>query len=350
VHCKIELDLGSEMCLRSSVAQMQHHMYELYDSYNIGASDMPKGMVKVKAKGKTPDAVKAKGPSEEVLDTALVPMPKSTGLSLDTGIVALRYIAAAQADEDQISQLRKGLEPTRGKAQVLFAMAALKMAINDKTVDLTVSLKSDKTHKREKNILGKQFRLATGLMHKVGDKIVLTDEANAILNVQPGDDSVIAKRKKSIRANFSSQLTRAYRVALHAMESGATMSMDASGFLRLTDGRKGNAIKQQFGIASVVLNEDQNQKILDKKGKPINHEPLKVKPSFTEIGRKVGEVHGVKIVPRAESRTKTVDPIAHLIEVCGNLVKSIEKLPSEIPENARKALESLQNAISKAIE
>ena len=51
--------------------------------------------------------------------------------------------------------------------------------------------------------------------------------------------------------------------------------------------------------------------VTDKKGNTTKKK-LKAKTIFTEIGRKVGEAHGLQVVARKESRTATtmVDPIA----------------------------------------
>jgi hypothetical protein len=302
-------------------------------------------------KATTTAKVPAKVDNANPLGSAIVAMPKAGALSLDAGILALRHLAAFADDEQMIGELRSGLESHRGKAQVILAQAVYKAAVADKAIDLSVSLQSDKTHKKEKTILGKQVRLAMGLMVTDGKKTVLTPEADALQNEQPGDDAKTLKRKQSIRSNFSTMLTKSMRVALHAIENNLVMT-EENGYLRLTDSKKsGGKMLKHFGAASVLLNEDQNAPVVDKKGKPTGLvKPLKVLPSFTEIMRDVGKAHGIDIVPRKDSRVKAVDPISHLVEVAENLLKAVNNLPADVPEAARKALDALRNAIEEKID
>lgn len=286
---------------------------------------------------------------DDGLGTALVAMPKTNAAALRAGMEALNYIEAFASSEQQLGELRESVSANRGMAQVTLAYHIWNVSKGDTSIRLADSMLDDKKHKSEKNKLGKQIRLALGLMVSDGTKTVPTDEYRAKTTAMPGDDERTIKRKKSIRANFATMLTKAMRVALHAIENNLTMTVEKTGHLRLTDGRKGHAIKQQFGESSVVLNEDQNVKLLDKKGQVIGTKALKARPSFTEITRAVGDAHGKAVVARKDSRTQTVDPQKYLIDLCGALVKAIEKLPDEVPAPITKALESVQSAIEEAI-
>ena len=303
----------------------------------------------LKATTKVPATAKTKADdSVEDLGTALVPMPKAGALSTDVGMIALNHLAALATDEQMIDELRTGKESHRGKAQVLLAIACWKAGVADKSINLVHAVNGNKS---QKNLLGKQIRLALGLMVSGSGKTVLTPEANAALNAVPGDDARTLKRKKSIRANFATMLTKSMRVALHAVENNLVVK-EEHGFLRLADSKKsGGAMAKHFGEASVLLNEDQNVPVLDKKGKPTGAvKPLKVLPSFTEVVRAVGKSHGVEIVPRVDSRVTAVDAVKHIVEVAGNLQKAINNLPAEVPEEVVKALEALRNAIDERID
>jgi hypothetical protein len=316
-------------------------------------------MAKQKAKtgtSATPKAVIAKGAANmpatkgpKVAIAALVPMPKAGALSLDAGLTALRYIAALSDDERQIEQLEAGVASNRGKAQVTLAYAIWKLAKNDASVNLAANVTGDKA---EKNKLGKQVRLGLGMVHYSKtqggkDVLVSTPEVADIMDTNTSDDDATRKRKESIRTNFSTMLSKCMKVALHAIDNDLKVD-NVNGVLRLT----GPAIKDHFGEASVLLNENVAQPILDKRGKPTKDlRELKAKPSFTEIMRKASEAHGKVQAARVDSRTKTVDPMKHLADLCGMLVKALEKakLPDPMPKALADALESAYSALDKAI-
>ena len=294
-------------------------------------------------------AKSAKSGEEAELSTAIVAMPKAGALSRDVGIQALNYLSALATDEQMIDELREGKESNRGKAQVLLMMACHKAGLADKSINLTHAVTGNKS---QKGVLANQIRLAIGLMNTTdAGKPRWTPEANAIMNAVPGDDARALKRKESVRTNFSTMLTKSMRVALHAIENNLVVTPE-DGYVRLTDSKKsGGAMLKHFGAASVLLNEDQNAPVLDKKGKPTGLvKPLKVKPSFTEIMREAGKSHGVAIVQRKDSRVTAMDPIKHVVEVAENLQKAINNLPSPVPEPVVKALTALRNAIDKTID
>jgi hypothetical protein len=304
-----------------------------------------------KAVAKTTPKAAPKAKAEEggeELGTALVAMPKSTALSTEVGMIALNHLTALATDEQMIDELRSGKESHRGKAQVLLAIAAYKAGSADRSINLAHAVTGNKS---QKGILGKQMRLAIGLMVSDGQKTDWTPEARAAIMAMPGDDHRTLKRKKSIRTNFSTMMTKSMRVALHAIERNLIVK-EENGVLRLTETKKSDgALTKHFGAASVLLNEDQNAPVLDKKGKATGLvKPLKVLPSFTEVVRAVGKAHGVEIVPRVDSRVKAVDAATHLVGVAEDITKAINGFTGEMPEAVVKALTALRNAIDKAID
>jgi hypothetical protein len=322
----------------------------LYDSYNRGASIVAKQAVKVPKAG-TPAAVKAAPTTALVLS-----MPNAKAITADAGMTALRMIAQARANEDQIEALRNetrelvgGGGSSRGKAQVILAMAIYKAGMEDQSMraDLPKVWLDSKKHKSELNYVYKRLKMAIGVARSDGKD---TDEAFAIQNKVDGDDEATLRRKASIRTNFQTMLGKATKVALHALDNSIVLSQDKNtGLLRIADGKRGDAVKKHFGESSVILNEDQNYKVLDKKGQVINVKPLKAKPSFTEVMREAGTAHGVTVEARTDSRTKAVSTNDHIIRVAGDLQKAVEKLPDEVPAAVQKALEALTNAIEQKL-
>ncbi len=301
----------------------------------------------------TPIAVKAKGAAnlpvaKRPAIASNIAMPKANALSLDAGVTALKYIAALSDDERAIEQLEAGVASNRGKAQVTLAYAIWKAAKNDQGINLAASVTGDKA---EKNKLGKQIRLALGMLHytkTAGGKEVLasTPEVAEIMDATGSDDDATRKRKESIRTNFTTMLTKCMRVALHAIDNDLKVEQ-VNGVLKLT----GPAIKDHFGEASVLLNEQQAQPILDKRGKPTKDlRELKAKPSFTEIMRKAGEAHGKAVTARKDSRTRTVDPVKYIGDLCSALVKALGgKLPDPMPKPLEDSLNSAYNALDKVL-
>jgi hypothetical protein len=303
-------------------------------------------------KAETPDAVKAKPKT-----TALVAqMPNAKAISADAGLTALKMIAQAAVNKAQIEQLRSetkelvgGDGSSRGKAQVVLAMAIYNAGLNDQALraDLPKVWLKRETNRQEVDYIYKRLKMTVGVMRGDGVEI---DEAREIYGDVTGDTEAARKRKESIRTNFQIMLNKSAKVALHALDNGVTLDVDKpTGFLRLTDSRKSDAVKKHFGMASVLLNEDQNQKILDKKGQVVDTKPVKVKPSFTEVMREAGTAYGVKVEARTDSRTKAVSNDEHIVRLSGDLQTAITKFPGEVPDNVRKALEALQNAIVKRL-
>jgi hypothetical protein len=284
---------------------------------------------------------KGKAPAEAAL---AVTMPNAKAVSKDAGLIALKYVAAYADDALQIEDLEKGIESNRYKAQSTLVYALWNAGIQDKSINLADSFGSE----AEKNRLGKQVRLALG-MATLGakNKIVWKPDVAKLMLKDDGDDERTLRRKESIRSNFSTMLTKSMRVALDAIESGHKVEMDKQfNTLRLT----GPQIEKHFGLPSIVLNEDQNTApVFSKQGKVTGTKVLKKRPSFTEMARRAAEAHGKTLIVRKDSRTQALDPIKHLVGVCGDLVKAIAKLPKPVPADAKTALEGVNNAIDAVL-
>jgi hypothetical protein len=266
-----------------------------------------------RATKETPIAVKAKGASAltplDGNETALVPMPKNSALSLDVGISALREYAAAEVEDGQVKQLAEGVKLRRGRAQVALAIAFYKAAMADKSIHLADSLLPAKGNKATKDKLSAQLRLVVGLSEIKNGKTVWTPEAREIMMTEKTDSAETAKQKESLRVNFSALMTKSAQVALDAVENGVKFELDpTTGFARITDGKGGTSVKKHFGVSSVVLNEDQNATVTDKKGNETKFK-LKALPSFTEIQRKVAAAHGKVAKERGDKRVSLADPI-----------------------------------------
>jgi len=306
-----------------------------------------------RATKETPIAVKAKGASAltslDDSETALVAMPKASALSRDVGINALREYAAAEVEDGQVKQLAEGVKLRRGRAQVALAIAFYKAAMADKSINLADSLLPAKGNKAAKDKFGAQLRLVVGLSEIKNGKTVWTPEAREIMMAEKSDSAEIAKQKASLRVNFSALMTKSAQVALDAVENGVKFEQDKeTGFARITDGKGSASVKKHFGVSSVLLNEDQNAMVTDKKGNETKVK-LKALPSFTEILRKVAAAHGKVAKERGDKRVSLADPIKDLIERCGHMVMAIGKLPAEKSKELTAALESLRNAIDVAI-
>lgn len=283
---------------------------------------------------------------------ALVPfMPDAKAITANAGITALRMLAQAAMNRQQINKLQEEVESLvgpgnshRGKAQVGLAMAVYAGGQVDPVLRADLP-KVWSDSKRDLNYIYARVKMATGLTKADGSDV---EEARTILSEQPGDSAEDIKRKASIRTNFQTMLNKATKVALHALDNGIVLSVDkGTGLLRLTDGKKGDAVKKHFGETSVILNENQNIKV--KQGKAEVEKKLKVKPSFTEVMREAGVSHGVKVIPRQDSRTKTVSLAEQIVRVAEDLVKTLEKAPTAVlaNDNVSKALKALFNAIEK---
>jgi len=308
------------------------------------------------AKAPTPNAVKAKGaanmPKEDAATSAaLIPVVNPKALSVDVGPKVLQTLAAYSRDERQVRELQQSMEAKRYDALSNLTAAIVKAATADKTIKLDVIFAGSKLDKIK---LNNQLGIALGFksvmtVGKAGAEKKRVEWAPSVADYvkpQKDDPEDIGRQKSTVRTNFAHMLTKCTQAAIGIIDDGIKVNMDkATGTLLLS----GPAVKSHFGEATVLLNEKQTVKTLDKKGNVTGEKKLKVKPSFTEIARRAAEAHGKVHAKRVDSRTVTVDPQKHVTELCNLLVKSLEKLTGEPSEGLKKALESAASAIDKVL-
>jgi len=280
------------------------------------------------------------------LSVALVPMVKSTALSVDVGpLVAKMMLDASRADQQSV-ELRKSGEAKRYDGLMLMTEAIAKASKADDSIDLGSVFLDAKDVSKAK--LYNQVYVALGYKAPVvvKDKARL-DWAPAVLDImKPGAADPEKKQKESIRTNLATQIGKCIQGAIFLVENKVKTKTDkATGTLEIS----GPAVQKHFGEASVLLNEKQNVQIKDRKGNVIGSKDLKAKPSFSEIARLGAESHGKVFTKRVDSRAVATDPNKFFVGVCDSLVKALEKGPT-LDDAATKALESLQSAIETFLE
>jgi hypothetical protein len=272
---------------------------------------------------------------------ALVPALKGSALSTEVGPrVANMMLDALRADA-QSQELKKSGAAKRYDGLMLMTEAIAKAKRADDSIDLaSVFLDAKDVSKA---------RLYNQCYVAMGYKQPVTVKDKARLEWTPGVADIMASkatdpehnRKESVRTALATQIGKCIQAAIYIVENKATVKADkASGTLQLS----GPAIQKHFGEATVLLNEKQNIAVKDKKGNEIGRKELKAKPSFTEIAKLGAESHGKIMTKRPDSRAVTTDVNKYMIDVCGSLVKALEKNP-ELNEEATTALESLASAI-----
>lgn len=304
-------------------------------------------------------------PKKKGKTTAMVVAPvNSKAIQAQAGISALRMVAQAVQNDAVIAKLRKdnldmlgvSSESGRGKAQVTAAMGIYMAAKIDPSLYtdlpntwLKIGKDGEKGNKSKVNNLNARLRVALGLEDVHGTK---TPEAAQLYGDMATDTPEDAARKESIRTKFAAIIGKAAKVALDALDNGIILSVDKpTGLLVQTDDKKGSgAVKQRFGQSSIVLNEDQNFKVADKKGK-VTETKLKALPSFTEILRQAAKDHDVKFETRADMRLSQMSTEKWIIEAATKLatsvgnIKDIEKVSKELREALNKLYDVLDNKL-----
>lgn len=303
-----------------------------------------------------PEAPKGKKPKAKARE--LVPV-SAKAIQAGVGLEALRMVAQASQNESMIKQLRAdnyamlgAPGSQRGKAQVITAMGVYSAALADETIrqDLPKTWLDAKKNKADLNYLYARLRVALGMEDLKGRK---TEEVHLLWDDIEGDSEAEAKRKESVRTKFAAILNKAAKVALDALDNGIELKVDKStGFLQITDGKKGSgAVKQRYGQASVLLNEDQNVKVLDKKGQ-VTDKVIKLKalPSFSEQIREAGKAHNVVVASREDMRIQAMSTDKFVVETCKRLVTSIANIDIEkASKEVKDALNSVYNALDRKL-
>lgn len=318
---------------------------------------MAKQAVKA-AKGKVPDAVKAKGSkvaeAEEAKGTEVaIPAIKQGALSLDVGPKVLDIIGASARDERQVKELQAGLKTKEYDVQAALVQGIVKAAKADTSIRLENQFVDSKQGRSK---LHTQLYLAMGFKSVVTvgkegaqkDKVDWASNVRDLIAPQKDDADSIVKQKNTVRSNLSHQMTKAVQVALAIIDEKIDVKPHAeTGSLLLT----GPAIQDRFGAPSIVLNEKQTVPITDKKGIVTGEKELKAKPSFTEIARMAADAHGQVLTTRVQSGAgPTIDVNKHIVDLCGMLVKAVNKLSGELKPEVVQALESVYNAVDEKLD
>lgn len=275
---------------------------------------------------------------------SLIPVLKSTALSTDVGLKVISWLADADKFDREASQLRESGEAKRYDSLAALTQGIVKAAKADGAINLAAVFEEAKSPAKAR--LNNQVYLALGFKTTINagkgkKRFGWTSEISPYVEVDGANDPV-AKQKGTVRTNLAHMLTKSIQFAITIIENKIDMKPDkASGTLLLS----GPAIKSHFGEASVLLNEKQTVKLHDKKGNVTGEKTLKAKPSFTEIARIGAEAHGKAFKARVDSRAVAVDPAKHIVDLCGMMVKALEKAPKEMNEAMVTALESVRGAI-----
>lgn len=289
---------------------------------------------------------KAKAEPEQAL---VIPVIKTKALSKDIGPVVVAALAKIQADETQAKAVLEGVQHKRHDLQARLTLAIVKAATADNTIKLADIFSADK---KAKMLLGNQIGIALGYREVFtvgeGSKAKQTISWSTpckqyFPNADDKDkDSPEAIAKNTFRTNWTHRITQCIQTACGIMERKLKAEMDkGTNALRLS----GPGVKEQFGAASVVLNEKQNV------GEGKNAVKLKEKPSFTAIAVRASEAHGNVRMQKSTARaTVTVDPDKAIQGMAAAFVAACEKLdPNKLIGVTRAALESVQSAVDKLL-
>jgi hypothetical protein len=305
----------------------------------------------VKSGNGTPAAVKAKPAKAAAPAQELIPVLKSTALSLDVGPVVAKQFASAMADERQAKELAASTAVKRRDGLVITTQAIVKAAKAQKDFDLEDILSKSE---QEKDACLARIWLALGFKHviQVGEEgaqkpkmVWVPDVAQYVAPNKKTDGDSVVKQKNSVRSNMSTLVKKCAVAALQIVEKGIETKV-VDGMLQIS----GPAVREQFGQTSVLLNENQTVQVKDKKGVATGETvKLKEKPSFQAIATRAAEAHGTVMASRVDSRKEIVaDPEKEIVAMSKRYVtilEAIKKLNKELTAEVKAALESAYNAI-----
>lgn len=294
-----------------------------------------------------PKATATASPVDVGVSGSLIPVLKSTALSTDVGAKVVAWIADARRFDDEAASLVKSGETTRRQGLELMTMGIVKAVRADSSINLATVFEEKKSPTRAR--MYNQLYIGLGFktpvdMGKGKKRLDWTKDVAPYVAPENANDPT-RQQKDHVRQNLAHQLTKAIHASIKIVEAKIDIRRDKSGVVMLT----GPAIKSHFGEASVLLNEKQTVKTLDKKGNVTGEKTLKAKPSFTEIARMGAESHGKIMTTRVDSRAVVADPAKHVADLCGMIVKALEKI-NEPDDAMRTSLESVRSAIEKILD
>ncbi len=288
------------------------------------------------------------------------PKPKK-----ETGM-ALIEISAKAMQKTLGPQIVQGLVKTNTdieKAQETLRMADQKrydllgqtvLAIHtlyreDKQVDPAAAFSADK---KAKQALNDRILIALGIREQVNVskndtpkyRLQYTKEVAKFFpgpKDPKGDPATV--RKATTRSNLIHMITKAAQAATSALDKKVNLEMDKEAqTLRIS----GPAVKEAFGEAEVVLNEKQT---IQKDG--TAHQ-LTQRPSYQALANLGAAAHGVPTKTGSNDRTNkaVTNPVDAIVSLSDTYVKAVSRLGDKIDDKARTAMESVRNAIDKALD
>lgn len=309
----------------------------------------------LQAKPGNSKSVKDSGPVANTGTALPIPTVNAKAMSKDVGLAVIASLASAEDSITQGEQMVALGRKKRYDAQSQLTLAIVKAATNDKSIDLTAAFSEDK---KLQNYLNNQIGIALGyrtvmdVPGKKGEQVVSYVKEVYKYFPAPGEDRDTPeyRHKQSTRTNFATRLKQCEMAAASIIADKTKATFDKeNGTLRL----EGPAVKQQFGVSSVLLNE--RQTIENKKDN--SKIELKEKPSFTAMAARAAEAIGGRPVKRGSNTRgagaggfKGKKPADFVLDGAKILVDNIKKLKEEDMTDALKVqLQALVNAINDVL-
>lgn len=282
---------------------------------------------------------------EEAPRGELIVVPKKA-LSLDVGPKVIAAYSNITEEDQSVKAQMKALADKRYDTLATLTNGILHAAKNDDGIDLSVYFAGDsKAIQMMNDRVGVALGWRDSVMVGEGDKAkpkVVYSESVAAYFPRKDDAEEVKQKKKTVVSNFMHAVKKCAMAAAGILESDAKVSVDKeSGTLKLS----GPAIKKEFGVDSVLLNE--KQKVEGKKGETI---ALKQKPSFTQMANVGARAHGAVLQKRKQSGIAgtAADPTKLLQETAKAFVAIVSKI--DTPNDAQiKAMESVYSAVCKVL-
>lgn len=305
-------------------------------SKKTAPADLAKAANKAAATAGADETVKRKA-------DMLIPVIDKKALQKDVGIKVIAAMCSARSDDDEANKLKTAAAAKNFDAQSQLTFAIVNAALADKSIDLAPAFGEDK---KLYGFLTNQIGLALGYREVVetpkGGQTVAYSKAVHAYFPAPGDDKDAPEtmQKNTYRQNFLHRLKQCLQGAAHIVASKTKAEIDKkAGTLRIT----GPAVKEQFGVSSVLLNG--KEKTEDAKGNEVT---LKSKPSFTAMATKAGEAYGLGSAPRVQNaggtRGLAVDPNKAIESLAKSLIAAIERI-KDVNDTVRAQLNGVSNAI-----
>lgn len=294
---------------------------------------------KKKAETKAPEA-------DEKVKEVVIYSVNAKALSVDVGPKVLAGLAKSMELESEANKMLGAVKTGRYDAMTMTTEAIVKAAKADKSIDLTLAFSAEKKNVEKLNI---QLGLALGFReyHDTGKGAKRLIYAKSVQGYFPAPTdtkgSEEAVKKATLRSNFSHMLKKCTQAACAITEQGITIKNDTkAGTLRIS----GPRVEEVFGAKSVLLNERQKFTDGDKKVE------LKDRPSFTALASLAAADHGAVVIRKSGSRGAGIvaDPIVAMKSLCASLVAGIAKIEKPMPQAIREALESVESAITVALD